>query len=268
MIVDIELGTGSFVLSTSPSTIVSIFGIASSLDPFLKWVSGDQKLRDEERARLEAKKKLDEEQHARFQRDVLRKIFLEIDVDGSGSLSEDELRRVVVMLLDKYNTRGSGGGCIADQPTMEEIKRETDYLLTIMDQNRSNEITFQELDNAFFRLVNAIDDNNLIPTIRDDIDCFNEHWTFIDSFLSGPSMRKLIYFDDLREFSSLSEVYRITGEGSLENTSYFPAPSLWRQGEGIELFWELYTSSTGCSRNSLNGQNIASVQRKLVRSLG
>ena len=118
---------------------------------------------------------------------------------------------------------------------------------------------------AFFRLANGINDINLIPAIKDANDTYNESFRRSDSFLSGPTMRKLIYYDDLREYSSASEVYRITGKAG--SSSNFPTPSLWRQGQGIDLFWDLYEKETGCSRVSLNGQDISLVQRKLVRSL-
>ena len=124
------------------------------------------------------------------------------------------------------------------------------------------------MDGAFFRLANEIDDVNLTPMIKDDHEKnYNDHFQCCDSFFSGPFMRKLVYFDDLREFSSSSEVFRITGDAGLGFKSHFPAPSLWRLGLGIDLFWELYERETGCSRQSLNGQDIDLVQRKLVRSL-
>ena len=118
---------------------------------------------------------------------------------------------------------------------------------------------------AFFRLANGINDINLIPAIKDANDTYNESFRRSDSFLSGPTMRKPIYYDDLREYSSASEVYRITGKAG--SSSNFPTPSLWRQGQGIDLFWDLYEKETGCSRVSLNGQDMSLVQRKLVRSL-
>ena len=124
---------------------------------------------------------------------------------------------------------------------------------------------FHTLPSAFFRLANGINDINLIPAIKDANDTYNESFRRSDSFLSGPTMRKPIYYDDLREYSSASEVYRITGKAG--SSSNFPTPSLWRQGQGIDLFWDLYEKETGCSRVSLNGQDMSLVQRKLVRSL-
>jgi hypothetical protein len=64
----------------------------------------------------------------------------------------------------------------------------------------------------------------------------------------------------------MHQVFRITGHDDIEKKSSFPPLSTWAEG-GIELFWEHYTSETGCSRNSLNGQDIKNVQQKLVRAL-
>ena len=123
------------------------------------------------------------------------------------------------------------------------------------------------MDHVFFKMVNKIDDRNLIPQV-DTKGGALDHQMFekSDCFLSAFSMRQLVYFDDLREYSAMSEVYRITGYSRVENSS-FPAPSLWLQGKGIDLFWDVYTSETGCTRRSLNGHDVWTVQRKLVRSL-
>ncbi|KAL7543622.1 LOW QUALITY PROTEIN: hypothetical protein ACHAXR_013206 [Thalassiosira sp. AJA248-18] len=273
---NIDLGTESFFFNASPSTIVALFETVSSLEPFSDFLQGEQKAREDERIRLEIQKKTESEQDVKFQREVLARIFKDIDVDGSGELSEDELERVVLKLFEQNSIHGFGKSedeenqklpC-AERPTTSEVKRERDYLLSIIDQNRTNEITYQEMDNAFFKLANNIDDNNLIPAIKDGpTRLYSDQFKYCDSFLSGPWLRKLVYFDDLKEYSSLNEVYRITGHGGLENSSSFPAPSLWRQGQGIELFWELYTRETGCSHRSLKGQSMSLVQRKLVRAL-
>ena len=74
----------------------------------------------------------------------------------------------------------------------------------------------------------------------------------------------ILYFKNLREYASMTGVGKITGTS---DSSKFPPPSLWRQGEGINLFWEVYEKETGCSQSSLNRQNIIAVQQKLVRVL-
>ena len=132
-----------------PPTIVALFGIVSSLDPFLDWIKGEHEAREEEQKRIEAQKELDSHRHVRLQREVLRRIFLEVDVDGSGGLSESELELVVLKLFDENNnSRGTASQEInhSERPTTNELKRERDYLLSNIDQNRTNEITFQEMD--------------------------------------------------------------------------------------------------------------------------
>ena len=262
---NILIGTESLFFNTSPSLIVAFLGVLSSMDPFLDWLWGGYEAKEAERIRMEAQKKIDDAHHVIRQREVLRQIFIEVDTDGSGELSDDELELVVLKLFEQHNTKKNTRAGI---PTQKEVMRERDYLLATIDQNRTNDITFHEMDGAFFRLANEIDDVNLTPMIKDDDEKnYNDHFQHCDSFFSGPFMRKLVYFDDLREFSSSSEVFRITGDAGLGFKLHFPAPSLWRLGLGIDLFWELYERETGCSRQSLNGQDIDLVQRKLVRSL-
>ena len=147
--VNVEIGTESMFFNTSPSTIVALFGIVSSLDPFLDWIKGEHEAREEEQKRIKAQKELDSHRHVRLQREVLRRIFLEVDVDGSGGLSESELERVVLKLFDENNnSRGTASQEInySERPTKNELKRERDYLLSNIDRNRTNEITFQEMD--------------------------------------------------------------------------------------------------------------------------
>ena len=147
--VNVEIGTESMFFNTSPSTIVALFGIVSSLDPFLDWIKGEHEAREEEQKRIEAQKELDSHRHVRLQREVLRRIFLEVDVDGSGGLSESELELVVLKLFDENNnSRGTASQEInySERPTKNELKMERDYLLSNIDRNRTNEITFQEMD--------------------------------------------------------------------------------------------------------------------------
>ena len=257
----VEFRTESLQFNASPSTIVCLLGTASTLNPFLDWVQGESASNQED---LEAKQKREAKQYMSFQRSHLRKLFSEIDVDGSGQISEDELETLVVNLLCTHDKQKQ---CTFLRRTKKEISRERDYLLSIMDTNRTNEIAFQELDNAFFRLANKIDDVNLIPDIKDDAYPYNNDFSHEDSFLSGPVMRQIVYYEDLREFAGTSEMYRITSHVSSENSLAFPAPAMWPNGEGIQHFWDLYSEGTGCTRHSLNGQDMATVQRKLVRIL-
>ena len=102
-----------------------------------------------------------------------------------------------------------------------------------------------------------------------------QHWhrsiitTIVDNNIFSPLLSVypkggILYFKNLREYASMTEVEKITGTS---DSSKFPPPPLWRQGEGINLFWEVYEKETGCSQSSLNRQNIIAVQQKLVRVL-
>lgn len=189
-------------------------------------------------------------------------------------MQEDELEQIVhVLFADNSNLRHSRRFTLsarahgAQRLTMNELKRERDLLVSIVDSAGSNMVTYEEVDSLLFQLAHRIDDNNLTPKIGHTGVEYLDKLEHSTSFLSAPTMRKLIYFDDLREYSAMHEVYRITGCAKLEHESVFPTPSLWHQGEGVELFWDSYTIETGCSRTSLHGQDIHDVQRKLVRIL-
>ena len=230
----IELKTEFFFFNASPSTIVGMFGVVSSLDPVMDFLQGEQKAREAEQVTLEHQQKLEAEKNFRVQRDVLKRIFMDIDADQSGELSEDELESVVLKLFEENTQKGVGGENqtlnVAERPTEKELKRERDHLLCVMDQNRTDELSFQEMDDAFFRLAYNIDDNHLVSEIKTSS---HNQYQQSDEFLSGPKLRNLIYYDDLKEYSSMSEVYRITGHDGLENSSRFPAPSLWRSGKQV-----------------------------------
>ena len=144
--VNTKLDTESFFFNASPSTIVALFGIVSSLDPFLEWAKGEKDTREQERLRLETQNELEAEEYVKYQREVLLKIFKEVDVDGSGNLSEEELGSVVRKLFDE-NSRGAKANQNINlgRPTADELRRERDYLLSIIDANRTNEVSFEEV---------------------------------------------------------------------------------------------------------------------------
>ena len=245
---NLNINTDSFDINASPTTIVAIRGVISSFDPILQWAQGDAI--EEERL---AQMKLDENKRKsiEIQHQVLEKVWNEIDVDGSGAITENELEDGVTLLW---------GEARPDYKlTDEERKRETQYLMSMIDRNKSNEISFQDLDDAIRMLAGNIDDNNIVSNCTDDLACS-------DQFLSMFQLRKLLYFDDLKEYSSMHIANEMTGGISSGNNNPFPSPSLWRHGQGIDIFWERYMKETGCSRSSLNGQSIVAVQRQLVRS--
>ena len=251
---NMKINAASFALNASPTTIVAIRGVVTSFEPFLLWVQGDA----DEEARIEQLKLEERERKTiEIQRQVLTKIFKEIDVDGSGFLSDDELEQVVVMLW----TEARAGFKLTD----EERERETNYLVSMVDRSKSNEVSYQDLDEAVQMLSGNVDDNNLVPK-NQIITGGSGDFAHSDQFLSSFQLRQLIYFEDLKEYASMHVVNEITG-GIGDGTNSFPTPSLWRQGRGIDMFWELYTKETECSRISLNGQSMELVQRRLVRSL-
>jgi hypothetical protein len=266
--VDVKVGTERFLLNASPSTLAALLGSVECLEPLWKGTDDDMEM-NSELVKLK-RQTVSEEELVGFtlQREELLRIFRTVDVDNSGTLKKDQLEKVVKMMFDE-----EGFGTVTSQLvggahglTTEELKREQNFFMSLVDSGRSNEVIFPELDSVLFRIANKIDDCNLTSKVKTGV-VYLDNFSKSNSFLSGPLLRRLIYYDDLREYASLHEVYRITGYTRLDGKSPFPAPSLWRQGEGIDLFWELYTRETGCTRTSLNGQDISAVQRKLVRSL-
>ncbi len=267
--VDMKVGTEKFTLNGSPSNVVALLSTLESLDPLWGGSKEFRKAKEEERIKIEQQKQLMEEKtKLQYQRDALLRIFNSVDVDGSGSLQEEELQKVVSMLFEE-GTFGTNESHILDseqQPTAEEIARERNRLISFIDPNRSNDVSFPEVDAFLFRVANNINDNNLIPKIEVTGVNYLGDFSDSDTFLSSIALQKLVYYDDLREYAAMHEVYRLTGHSDLSNVSSFPAPTLW-QSQGIELFWELYTRETGCLPDSLNGRDIFAVQRKLVRVL-
>ena len=267
---DVEMSTGAASFNASPSTIASVSGVVSSLDAFMKWTEVDAATVEAEQLKEEQARKERLEHRSLHTRNILMDIFKEIDIDGSGQLNEEELQTVVTKLFNANHSIDLERRInVAQMLTELELQRESTYLIKIMDPTRSEEVTFQELDNAFLRLANKVDDNNLHSSLGEGWgkQWHNQSFVNTESFLSGSSLRKLIYYDDIREYAAMHQVYRITGFEGIGNETSFPNPNMWRQGKGVEIFWEFYERETGCSRDSLNGQNISIVQFKLVRSL-
>ncbi len=267
--VDVDVGADTFVVNASDSMMVALIGVSTSFYPVLEWTAGD--IDEEERIRIENEAKLEEEKTSfRNRRKALREVFNSVDVDESGMLQVDEIINMLHVLMAENIEFGNDASQIVDAAqrlTPGELKRELDFLLSVFNPVHPNELSYQDFDSVLFLMAHNVDDNNLHPRIgTTGVDYLDE---FSDSkaFLSARTMRSLIYFDDLREYASMQEVYRLTGIAEIGNGLTFPAPVLWHQGRGIDLFWNLYTSETGCSQNSLNGQDPALIQRKLVRCL-
>lgn len=260
--IDTKIGAESFAFNASPSAIVALIGIANS---FVVLRSNNSDTEEAVRAQLERRKSYEEERNLiQSRRDALYRIFNSIDADESGTLQRDELDQAVLALFED-NTNHCSSEQRALSLTTDELKRETDFLRSVIDPKSSNAANFEAIDSLFFRMANKIDDNNLIPQSLPARNSGRLDYSTSKEFLSN--LRSLVYFDDLREYAAMHEVYRITGCVLDNSTNNFPVPSLWRYGQGIDLFWDLYSRETGCTPVSLNGQSITSVQRKLVRCL-
>ena len=246
--IETKIGAESFAFNSSPTISVALFGVIQSLEPI--WGDSSNSLNTEEKERIQLEKRnsfLEEKTKLQFQRDALLRIFNTIDVDDSCTLQEEELERAVLMLFAESSLAEGNESPISGtrQLTADELKRERDYLISIIDPAASNAVTFRDIDSVLFRMANKIDDNNLVPKIKATGVDYLDNFSHSDTFLSGPMLRKLVYFEDAREYSAMHEVYRITGHARLDKRSTFPVPSLWRQGQGIELFWEFYIRETG-----------------------
>jgi len=261
--IDTKIGAESFAFNASPSAVVALIGIANSLEVLRR--SNNSDAEETVHAQLERRKSYEEERNLiQYRRDALFRIFNSIDADESGTLQRDELDQAVLALFED-----NSNDCSSEQRaltlTTDELRRETDFLRSVIDPKSSNAANFEAIDSLFFRMANKIDDNNLIPQSLAARNTGRLDYSKSKEFLSN--LRSLVYFDDLREFAAMHEVYRITGCVLDNRANNFPVPSLWRYGQGIDLFWDLYSRETGCTPVSLNGQSITSVQRKLVRFL-
>lgn len=255
LVIGLEMNTDQFTINASPSTIVAIRSVISSFDPFLSRLQGNP---EEEALKAKKMSEENERKNVEIQRQVMKRIFSEIDTDKSGIISGEEFDQLVVMLWNEAR----GGFTL----TEDERQRETKYLVSMVDRSRSKEVTLQDLDYALEMLAGNIDDNN--PVSKSKI--IDDNFATSDQFLSSSKLRQLIYFEDLREYASMHKVHEIIGEMDIEIESgdfSFPSPSLWLQGRGVDVFWDFYTKETGCSRSSMKGQDMSAVQRRLVRSL-
>lgn len=257
--VSLDVGVGNFSLDAGPSTICGLSEAIQSLYPFLDCLTVD--IVEEEKQKQEEKKRQDEEQQLLLQekRKALKEMYESVDRDGSGTLQDEELSAVIRLMLESEAT------CRSEQLTEHELEVQTAYFLSILDPARSNDIPFQEFDDYLFRVANSIDDINLAPKLTTS-EYLGRTFNHCDFFLSSHLLRRLVNYEDLREYASWHEVHRIIGDDNLVERLPFPPPNFWFEG-GILRFWEIYEEETGCAKHSLNGQSIESVQRKLVRAL-
>ena len=262
--VSLDVGVGNFSLDAGPSTICGLSEAIQSLYPFLDCLTVD--IVEEEKQKQEEKKRQDEEQQLLLQekRKALKEMYESVDRDSSGTLQDEELSAVIRLMLESEAT------CRSEQLTEHELEVQTAYFLSILDPARSNDISFQEFDGYLFRVANSIDDVNLAPKLNSpslgEFKYLGRTFNHCDFFLSSHLLRRLVNYEDLREYASWHEVHRIIGDDNLVERLPFPPPNFWFEG-GILRFWEIYEEETGCAKHSLNGQSIELVQRKLVRAL-
>lgn len=249
--IDIKLGVNSTELNTSPSTTAALIG---SMQSIVNLFMIETTTRDATTPHLN--KQTEAIRSVQSQRETLLNVVRSAGVDPEGEFNEDALDKVI-----HYLCNGHLNYC-AQHMTAKEIEREKDFIISLAGDGG---LTFDKINVMLFCFANGIDDTNF-STFQAAGVGDNDPAQFA-AFLSEISLRDLIRFNDLREYTSMCEVYRITGERSMYNNLHFPAPILWNRGQGVDLFWELFQSECGCSRGSLCGQEMKDVQQKLVRTL-
>lgn len=243
--IDVKMGVKSTELNVSPSTTAALLGAAESLATALELQNNTKS----EELSHEDKIMKDKMRSIQYQREGLLQTFRIAGVTSVGILDEDDIEKLI-----RLNSNG--------QLTNKEIEREKDFVRLLAGES----MTLDKINTMLFRVTNGIDDSNFASTLQ-AAGVVGDNLPQCASFFSELSLNKLVYFDDLREYSAMHEVYRITGETKLYSTSRFPAPVLWHRGQGVDLFWDFYCSECGCSRESLCSQEMKIVQQKLVRSL-
>lgn len=249
--IDIKLGVNSTELNTSPSTTAALIG---SMQSIVNLFMIETTTRDVTTSHLN--EQAEAIQKVQSQREKLLHVFRSAGVDPESEFNEDALDKVIHYLCNGHSN-------CAQHLTAKEIEREKDFIRSLAGDGG---LTFDKMNVMLFYFAHGIDDTNFATFQAAGVGCNNP--AQFAAFLSEISLRDLIHFNDLREYTSMCEVYRITGERSMYNNShYFPAPILWHRGQGVDLFWEVFQTECGCSRGSLCGQEMKAVQQKLTRSL-
>ena len=240
--VDVKSNIESLYVNVTPSLNAVLFGCIEQLTA--KFSEEDAVVQ----ARVEQEKQeLEESETAKrllrqaHQKRVLQQIWRSIDTDQNNNLDQDEVKQVVQELL---KSTAKEDHLISSQITPKELERELNNFMNIVDANGDQEISYEELEAAMFAMANS--------SGGDDSD--------------SRAMRGIVYFHNLQEFTSPSVVHAITGTAS-QTEDEFKEHLLWKNSNGLDDFLRLYESSCGCSRESLNGQDAAIVQRKLVRTV-
>lgn len=249
--IDVNVKVESFEINASPSTTAALLGSVQSIVASMEVETntGDAAITNQDLIQKVEKHDI------QFQRNALLNTFHSAGVDSAELLDGEDLDKIILFLCNGHSS-------CAHHLTATEIEREKDFVFSLA----GGELTLDKVNTMLFRFANGIDESNFAATRQAScVGC--ETLSQFAHFSSEVSLHDVIYFDDLREYSSMHEVYRITGVKKMYKTSLFPPPILWHQGQGVDLFWELYKSECGCSRKSIFGQEMKTVQQKLVRSL-
>ena len=221
----------------SPSINASLLGALNCVSVIVEYLPAP-----EEAAMDLGKITLRQEEEDRSSREALKELWRMADRDGSGTLSVDEVSEIIARLFSA-KAQNFDEMQKSQQLTERELKREVQNFLLLAGSNSAatRDLSFPEVEFLLFQK----------QKLQESGMSASEHAAQSRDFGSIEGLRGLIYYEDLLEYSSSTQVYALTGT---LHTSKFPPPSSWRQGEGIKLFWELYERETGCTKASLNDQ--------------
>ena len=230
--------TRRVVTHLSPSINASLLGALNCVSVIVEYLPAP-----EEAAMDLGKITLRQEEEDRSSREALKELWRMADRDGSGTLSVDEVSEIIARLFSAKAQNIFDEKPKSQQLTDRELKREVQYFLSLAGSNSTatRDLSFPEVEFLLFQK----------QKLQESGMGASEHAAQSRDFGSIEGLRGLIYYEDLLEYSSSTQVYALTGT---LHTSKFPPPSSWRQGEGIKLFWELYERETGCTKASLNDQ--------------
>ena len=136
-------------------------------------------------------------------RKALKELWTLADQDGSGTLSVDEVTQIIARLFSANSLNIYDELPKSQQPTEEELKREVAYFISLAGSSSTatRDLTFPEVDMLLFRNQELLDTG--VST--------SEHAAKDHDFGTSEDLRGLIYYEDLLEYSSPSQVYKMTG---------------------------------------------------------
>ncbi|GMH79110.1 hypothetical protein TrST_g1205 [Triparma strigata] len=239
--VSLHIGIEYVQLNLTPSLNAIFAGCINTLSETFAVDEGEMKKQEEERLELLEQRLAEKEnKYIKSQQLALKSIWNKIDEDRSDSLDHNEVKKVVVQLLqknaDKQKTKFKMGQ--SNQITTKELDRELSVFMSIVDANMDNSISYSELEKTMILMTKA------------------------KKMAVQNSRHGIVYFSNLKEYSSSIIVHAITGKDDPEN---FDPPMKWVNKNGIKEFFALYNLECGTKRESLNKQDVRVVQRKLVR---